>query len=106
MLTALAAQVRAHATMRTRTVANRARARTSVRVTVTVALTLAVGLMLLNHAYLRPYATGTGQLVLAAVFAIATAALAWMGRIAAFKNPPRLLAPTGEPDTAPIGRAR
>ncbi|WP_052069379.1 type II secretion system F family protein [Streptacidiphilus albus] len=104
LLTALASSTRAHALMRTRTVAARARVRTSVRVTVGATLALAGGLFVLNRHYLDPYGTPTGQVAVTVVAALFATAFWWLARISAFPDPPRLLAPRSPDPTDPVGR--
>lgn len=93
LLTTLAASTRAHALMRTRTVAARARVQTSVRVTVGATLLLAGGLFVLNRHYLDPYNSLAGQAAIAVVAALFAVAFAWLAKISAFPDPPRLLTP-------------
>lgn len=82
LLAALAAAAREEAAGRMRTAVARARVRTSVRVIVGATLGLAAVLAVLNSAYLAPYDTVEGQLVLAGVGAMFTVAFGWLAKIA------------------------
>ena len=92
LLGSLAAAAREHAGMRLRVQAGRARTRTSVRVVVGATLAMAAGLALLDRGYLAPYNSAVGQLVLAGVGAIFTAAFAWLASMARPEPTGRLLA--------------
>lgn len=92
LLGSLAQAARDQATMRLRVEAGRARTRTSVRVILAATGALVLGLAVLNHGYLAPYDSPTGQLVLALVGAIFTAAFIWLARITRPANPDRFLA--------------
>lgn len=91
LLGELAAEAREQATMRMRVGAGRARTRTSVRVIVVTTLLFAVGLVVLNRDYLRPFDSALGQLVLLLVGALFVTAFAWMAKIAQFHSPERFL---------------
>jgi hypothetical protein len=82
LLGSLAAAARDHAGMRLRVQAGRARTRTTVRVVVGATLSMAAGLALADRGYLAPYDSAAGQLVLAGVGAIFTAAFVWLSRMA------------------------
>ncbi|WP_329562060.1 type II secretion system F family protein [Kitasatospora sp. NBC_01266] len=92
LLAGLAASAREQAQMRTRTASSRARVRTSVRIVVGTTLAMAMGLVLLNRDYLRPFDTAQGQFVLLLVGGMFAAAFAWLRKIATFTEPARLLA--------------
>ncbi len=92
LLGSLAAAAREHAGMRLRVQAGRARTRTSVRVVIGATLAMAAGLALLDSGYLAPYDSALGQLVLAGVGAIFTAAFGWLARMARPEPTARLLA--------------
>jgi tight adherence protein B len=91
LLGGLAASARDQATMRLRVEAGRARTRTSVRVIVGVTAGLALFLAVLNHGYLAPYSTPTGQLVLLVVGALFAAGFAWLAKMTRPSRPARLL---------------
>jgi tight adherence protein B len=93
LLGALARAARDDATMRLRVEAGRARTRTSARIVVGVTLAMAAGLVATNRGYLQPYNTGFGQLILAGVGGLFTAAFWSLGRMARIQAPQRLLGP-------------
>jgi uncharacterized membrane protein len=71
--------------------AGRARTRTSVRVIVITTLSFAIGLMLLNRGYLKPYDSAFGQIMLLIVGAMFAVAFTWLARIARLREPERFL---------------
>jgi Flp pilus assembly protein TadB len=91
LLTELAQAARDQAALRLRTAAGRARTRTAVRAVVGVVLSMAIGLLLFSRAYLAPYSSALGQVVLLVVAGIFTGAFAWMARIARGPTPLRFL---------------
>jgi len=91
LLAALAAAAREEAAGRMRTAVARARVRTSVRVIVGATLGLATVLAVFNRAYLAPYSSSEGEIVLAGIGALFTVSFAWLSRIARPPNPGRLL---------------
>ncbi len=96
----LAAATRAQAGLRMRTAADRARTRTSVRLIVGTVLTIAAGLILFNRAYLAPYNTPAGQLVLLLVAGMFAVATMWLAKIAKGREPARFFTRLdAEPDT-------
>ncbi|MDP9386969.1 MAG: type II secretion system F family protein [Actinomycetota bacterium] len=76
---------------RRRDEAERARTRTSVRVVVVTTLATAGLLVVLNRRYFAVFGTGSGQLVLAAILAAATASLAWLARLGRSPSPEPVL---------------
>ena len=97
LLGSLAQAAREQATMRLRVEAGRARTRTSVKVIVSVTAGLAFGLAILNRAYLQPYNSALGQLVLLAVGGMFAAAFAWLARMARPAIPERFLVGETQP---------
>ncbi|MCX5206893.1 type II secretion system F family protein [Streptomyces sp. NBC_00237] len=91
LLGQLAAATREQVTMRLRTEAGRSRVRTSVRVITGTTLTMAGGLAVLNRAYLDPYSSVTGQIVLAGVGGLFAVAFWWLKKIATLEEDPRIL---------------
>ena len=91
LLGGLAGSARDQATMRLRVEAGRARTRTSVKVIVGVTAGLALFLAVLNHGYLAPYSSPTGQLVLLVVGALFAAGFAWLAKMTRPVRPARLL---------------
>ncbi|GHJ35438.1 type II secretion system F family protein [Streptomyces sp. TS71-3] len=93
LLGELAEAVREQVAMRQRIDAGRASVRTGVRVTVIVTVGMAAGLVIFNRAYMYPFDTLAGQVVLAVVgvlFAVSFASMATIGRI---EDPVRLIGP-------------
>jgi tight adherence protein B len=100
----LAAATRAQAGLRMRTAADRARTRTSVRLIVGTVLAIAVGLILFNRAYLNPYNTPAGQLVLLLVAGMFGCATTWLAKIAKGRAPARFFTRLdAEPGPEPRG---
>ncbi len=91
LLGRLATAARGQAALRLRAAAARARIRTSTRVIVVTTLLMAAGLTLFSPAFVAPYSTATGQLVLAAVGAIWAGAFVWLARMGRFTRPERIL---------------
>jgi Flp pilus assembly protein TadB len=92
LLSQIADSAREHAAMRLRVETGRARTYASSRALVVITFALAVGLLMFSPAFMEPYDTVTGQLVLTgigALFAGALWSLVLLGRPAAV---PRLLA--------------
>ncbi|CAO5187364.1 Flp pilus assembly protein TadB [Frankia sp. AiPs1] len=105
LLGQLAATARAQVDMLGRIEVGRARTRTTMRVVVLTSLVFAVGLVALDRAFLAPYSTATGQLVLLAVGAIFAGGFVWLRRMAAVTTPPRFLADESAAPVAAMGRA-
>lgn len=100
----LAAATRAQAGLRMRTAADRARTRTSVRLIVGTVLSIAVGLILFNRAYLSPYNTAVGQLVLLLVAGMFGFSMIWLAKIAKGRAPARFFTRLDAvPDTSERG---
>lgn len=92
LLGALADSCREEVAMRLRVEASRASSRSSVRTVVVFSVAFAVLLFVLAHAYLAPFGTVTGQLVLVAVGACYAAGLVSMVRLIRPRQRVRLLA--------------
>lgn len=92
LLGALADSCRAEVAMRLRIEASRASSRSSVRTVVVFSVAFAVLLFVLAHAYLAPFGTVTGQVVLVAVGALYASGLVLMVRLARPRPGVRLLA--------------
>jgi hypothetical protein len=71
--------------------ASRRQTRTSVRVIVITTIAFATGLIALNRAYLDPFDSPQGQLVLTVVGTLFGLAFAWLSRIARLREPDRFL---------------
>lgn len=106
LLGELAASARAQVEMRQRVDASRARTRTTLRVVVTTTLCFSGGLALFNPAFLAPYDSATGQLVLLAFGALFAVAFSWLRRIAQIEEPERFLAMQGGTTAAGADTAR
>lgn len=91
LLAALAEHARSEATMRLRIETSRASVRSSVRTVVVFSVAFAFVLLALAHAYLSPYATPTGQLVLLVVGTLYATGLVLMVALARPEPPIRLL---------------
>ncbi len=96
LLGELAATARSQVEMRQRVEASRARTRTTMRVVTVTTLGFALGLILLNPEFLKPYDSVTGQLVLLVIGGLFTVAFTWLRRMARLEEPERFLAPTLE----------
>jgi Flp pilus assembly protein TadB len=92
VLTSLAASARAELEMRGRVSAGRASTRRSVQIVVVVTVLFVFGLVVFNPAYVQPYGTSTGQLVLLVVAGLFAAGFWWLRRLSAFDLPGRFLA--------------
>lgn len=93
LLSALAESARDEATMRLGVQAARSSTQTSVRVVAGVTVGMVAGLLVLNRSYLQPYGSASGQLVLAAVFALFAGGLIWLRQMSRLREPERFLAP-------------
>jgi uncharacterized membrane protein YgcG len=87
--------LRAFAAMRLRVAAARARVRTASRIIIAVTVALTAGLLAWSHAFLAPYNSPAGQLVLLAVGGCFAAAFWWLHKIAGFGENPRILTNSG-----------
>lgn len=97
LLSRLARTARDGAAVRMRVQASRARVRTASRIIAAVALIFPAGLIVLNREFLAPYASVTGQLMLAAVAALFALALWWLARLGSPARTVRLLDAGGTP---------
>lgn len=91
LLAALAATAREQARMQIRAAAARAQVRTAVRMIVATTLLLIGGLVLFDPAYMSPYGTVPGQLLLLAVAGLFALAFVHLGRLSQFRVGDRLL---------------
>lgn len=105
LLGELAATARGQVEMRQRVDAGRARTRTTLRVVVGTTLSFAGGLIVLNPAFLSPYDTATGQLVLLVIGAMFTAGFAWLHRMARIEEPERFFTAIDPVTAAPASVA-
>jgi tight adherence protein B len=100
-LGALAAATREQSAARMRIQTEWATTATSVRVIIAITLLMAIGQILFNRAFLAPYATPAGQVILAVVGALFAAGFTWLGRMSRIRDASRVLAipPTANGDT-------
>jgi Flp pilus assembly protein TadB len=110
LLGALADSVREELDMRRKINSSRRSTRRSVQIVIAVSVLMAVGLAILDHAFLAPYDSVFGQLVLGVIVAIYALGIIWLRRLARFDLPQRLLGATittaaAEPETVAAWRA-
>jgi Flp pilus assembly protein TadB len=91
VLTSLARSARLELEMRQRIYASRASTRRSVTIVVGITVAVVVGLRVLNPAYVAPYGTPFGQLVLAGIIAIFAAGVMWLRTLAKDETAGRFL---------------
>ena len=91
LLAALADSTRDEVALRLRIETSRASVRSGVRTVLVFSVAFAVGLVLLAHAYLAPFGTAQGQVVLAVVGVLYTVGLTLMVTLARPPAPVRLL---------------
>lgn len=91
VLTSLSESARAELDMRQRVSAGRRSTRRSVQIVVGVTLAFVFGLRIFNPAYVAPYGTPFGQLMLLLVIAIFGAGVMWLRRLSRFETPARFL---------------
>jgi Flp pilus assembly protein TadB len=91
VLTSLSESARAELDMRQRVSAGRRSTRRSVQIVVGVTLAFVLGLRILNPAYVEPYGTAFGQIMLLLVIAIFGAGIFWLRRLSRFETPERFL---------------
>jgi tight adherence protein B len=104
-LAELATATRETATMRLRVETGRAKVRSAARIITVVTSAFTLALLLGDRAYLTPFATPTGQLVLLAIGACYTAAYWLLARMAHIAMPDRfLLADPPQPTRPQVDR--
>jgi len=91
LLGSLADSARQHAVMRMRVAAGRARVRTAARIIIAVTMLLVVGLLAWSRAFLQPYGTPAGQLMLLVVGGCFAAGFWWLHKISVMGSDPRIL---------------
>ncbi len=91
VLTSLARSARLELEMRQRIYASRASTRRSVTIVVGITVLFVVGLRVFNPAYVAPYGTPTGQVVLVGIMAIFAAGVMWLRTLAKDDTPGRFL---------------
>jgi Flp pilus assembly protein TadB len=100
LLGALSRSVREELDMRRKVGAERKSTRRSVMIVIIVSVGMALVLALVDRAFLAPYSTPTGQVVLAFIVALYGAGILWLRRLARFESPQRMLG-----DPVPAGPA-
>ncbi len=95
LLGALAASVREELDMRRKVNAGRRSTRRSVQIVIAVSVGMAIGLAVVDHAFLAPYNGVYGQLMLVVIGALYAAGILWLRRLATFSTPERLLGSGG-----------
>jgi hypothetical protein len=90
-LTILAAAAREEVAAQRRVEKGRAKAATDARLIILTTLAMAVGLVVFNRGYLRPYDSVTGQIVLAVVGAMFAVGFWWLHKLSQPKDIPRVL---------------
>jgi Flp pilus assembly protein TadB len=103
VLGALSASAREELEMRQRIDAARKATRRSVQIIVGITLVVVLGMTLLNRAYVAPYNTPVGQLVLVLIFGFFGAGFYWLRRLAHFDVPARFLTGSAARDAAEVG---
>jgi len=91
VLTALSESAREELDLRRRVEGSRRSTRRSVQIVVAVTLTMASVLILFNGAYVSPYRTFEGQLVLIVVLGMFAAGVMWLRRLSGVDAPERFL---------------
>jgi Flp pilus assembly protein TadB len=81
LLAALATSVEAEVAMRRSVEADRATPRTTARWVIYITLAVCSGLLIFDRAYVSPFSSPGGQVVLAIIGALFTASFAWMHRL-------------------------
>ena len=92
--------------MRMRVAAGRARVRTAARIIIAVTMLLVIGLLAFSRAFLQPYGTPAGQLMLLVVGACFAAGFWWLHQISVMGDDPRLLVNLGTAAEAGANGAR
>ncbi|GIJ62406.1 type II secretion system F family protein [Virgisporangium aurantiacum] len=87
----LAAAVRDEVAAQRRVERGRAKAATDARMIIATTLVMAVGLVVFNRGYLRPYDSVAGQVVLAVVGVLFAVGFRWLSRLARPRELPRVL---------------
>ena len=95
LLGQLAEAARDEARMRTRVWVGRARSRSAVRIIIAVVVSFITALLVFNRAYLRPYDTAGGQVVLAAILALFGASFVAMEHLGRIRLPERFIGRRG-----------
>jgi Flp pilus assembly protein TadB len=100
-LGALAAATREEVAARRRVEKGRAKAASDARIVIATTLVMAVGLIVFNRGFLRPYDTMAGQAVLGIVGVLFAAGFRWLHKISDIPPGQRVMANLDGPTTAP-----
>lgn len=103
VLGALGKSAREEVDMRQRVLAQRAGTRRSVQIIVGVVVVFVLGMALFNRAFVAPYGTPLGEVVLSVVLVLFGLGFAWLRRLARVETPSRFLlksAPAATPAPA------
>jgi tight adherence protein B len=100
LLSRLAQSIREQAAMRLRIEAGRARTRVTAKAVAGISLASAVGFVVFDRGFLRPYDSALGQVVLALIGACFAGAFRLLARMGRLVPPPRLLTARGEGEVA------
>ena len=113
VLTALTRSIRAELEVRRRVEAERRSTRRGAAAVAGITVVMAVGLFTLNRAYVQPFDSPTGQVVLGVVVALFASGFWALSRLSAFQTAGRFLAPAAgrsrpaaqpvRPRSAPVG---
>jgi tight adherence protein B len=95
LLGALSRSVREELDMRRKVSAERRSTRRSVQIVVLVSVGMALGLAFIDRAFLAPYSSPFGQVVLALIAGLYGLGIWWLRRLAKFESPQRLLGAAG-----------
>lgn len=95
-LNLLAAAARDDVAAQRRVEKSRAKAATDARLIIATTLAMAVGLVIFNRGFLRPYDSIAGQVVLAVVGAMFAIGFRWLYKLSQQKDPPRVLDLAGD----------
>lgn len=101
VLTSLAESARAELDMRQRVDAGRRSTRRSVQIVIGVTVAFVVGLAIFNPAYVEPYDSPVGQLMLLVVIAFFAVGIMWLRKLSRFEMPARFLHFRAAPEARP-----
>jgi tight adherence protein B len=100
----LAAATREDVAAQRRVERSRAKAATDARMIIGTTLAMAVGLVVVNRGFLRPYDSTAGQIVLAIVGLLFAIGFRWLHRLSRQAEPDRVLVLDAAPDTVAVPR--
>ncbi|MCV2394545.1 type II secretion system F family protein [Actinotalea sp. M2MS4P-6] len=102
VLGSLSEAARAELDMRQRVAAGRSSTRRSAQIVMVFSLVVILGLSVANRAYVAPYQSLTGQLVLVVVAGLFAAGFWWMKRLSGIELPGRFLVATTDRGGVPV----